>query len=109
MRRTKNCLPSSTASDMSILSVFGLGIEVGLGHEIDEAEFAVQLAHVLQALAQLGGGEHVALGHPEQRPHQRFRRAEELHAGEGDLVQVVLAAFFHGDRDVGRACRACWS
>ena len=34
-------------------------LEIGLGDEIDVAELAVKLAHVLDALAQLVGGEDV--------------------------------------------------
>ena len=41
------------------------GLDIRLGHEIDVAELAVQLAQILEALAQLGGGEHIALAASE--------------------------------------------
>ncbi len=37
----------------------------------------------------------------EQRGHESFRRAEELDARERDVIQMVLAALFDGDGDVG--------
>ena len=52
------------------MSVLGTGSMFGLRHEIDVAELAVQLAQILEALAQFGGGEDVALLHLEHRPHQ---------------------------------------
>ncbi len=67
MRRTKNCLPSSKVSVRSILSVFGKRLKARLGHEIDIAELAVEFLQIREALAQLGGGKHVALLHPEHR------------------------------------------
>ena len=73
-------------------------VEVRLGDEIDIAEFAVELAQVLEALAQFLGGEEVALAHTEQRAHQRFGRAEEFHAHEVDLVQAVQVAFVDWQR-----------
>ena len=56
------------------VDLVGVGhrLDVGLGHEIDVAELAVQLAQFLEALAQLGGGEHVALLHPEHRRASEF-------------------------------------
>ena len=80
-------------------------IEGRLRHEIDESEFAVELAHLLQALAQLGCGEDIAFRHAEQAARQRFRRAEELHAHVVDLLQVEQPALFHRDGDIHRLAR----
>ena len=65
MRRMKNCLPSSAV--MVKIDLIGVGndVEGRLGHEIDVAELAVNLAHVLEALAQLLGGEDIAFAHAE--------------------------------------------
>ena len=51
--------------------------------------------------SQFGGGKNVPFGHSEQRSHQSFGRAEEFNAGEDDVVQVILAAFFQCDDNVG--------
>ena len=83
--------------EIDLVAAVSAGCEVGLGDEIDVAELAVELAHVLDALAQLVGGEDVARGHAEQRLHQHFGRAEQLHAGEVHVAQVVQLAFFHRD------------
>jgi len=65
MRRMKNCLPSSRRQREIHQIAVGNHVEGGLGDEIDVAELAVELAHVLDALAQLLGGEDVARGHAE--------------------------------------------
>ncbi len=76
-------------------------LRIGLHDEIDVPEFAVQLAHILYAFAQLGGGERIARRHLEQRAHERLRRPEELHSGKRDIPQRVLVAFVDVYRDVG--------
>jgi len=84
------------------VDLIGIGnhIEGRLRNEIDIAELAVELAHVLQTLAQLAGGEDISRRHAEQWAHQRFRRAEQLNAEEIDFVQVIQAPFLDRDGDV---------
>src|SRR5581483_10995215 len=77
-------------------------IERRLRYEVNESEFAIELAHLLEPLAQLGRREDVALGHAEQAARQRFRRAEELHTHVVDLFQMEQPSLFHGYRDVHR-------
>src|SRR6185437_6998961 len=72
---------------------------------IDIAELAIKLLHLLDALAQLGGREDVALVHLENVFLQEVRGAEQLHTDEIHLVQVNQLAFFNWNIDVGALAR----
>ena len=108
MRRTKNCLPSSAVRVRSILSVFGDDVEGRLGHEVDEAELAIQLAHASRCPC-------AACRWRRRRPRSMPNSGRMQDSGvrnsftpdEVDLVQVVQPAFFHRDRDVGALARRC--
>ena len=75
--------------------------EAGFGHEIDVAEFPVELLEVLHALAQLLDVEDGAFLHREDRAQHLVGHAEEFHVREAQLAALVALPFLDQEVDVG--------
>ena len=99
----KNCLPSSKFRVRSTLSVPGT-VSMSGSDTKSVARKPIQLAQILETLAQLGGGEYIALLH--RMGALGFRGAEQLDAKIRGIQPIQPASSMVSPMLAD--CQACW-